>query len=92
MHEPLNYKQFHVVTLDTCGFALPPNPMVTTASTVVAPSWVRAGVSWPFSVFTYTYREDGPDIKLSIRLYWISNPEDSVGPPIAVSLQLYPMP
>ena len=37
----------------TWGLALPPNPMVTTARTVVAPSWVLAGVSWPFSVFTY---------------------------------------
>jgi hypothetical protein len=37
---------------DTWGLALPPNPTVTTARTVVAPSWVRAGVSWPFSVFT----------------------------------------
>ncbi len=32
-------------SLDTWGLALPPNPTVTTARTVVAPSCVRAGVS-----------------------------------------------
>ena len=32
--------------------AFPPNPMVTTARTVVAPSWVLAGVSCPLSVLT----------------------------------------
>ena len=41
------------IEINTWGLALPPNPMVTTARTVVAPSWVLAGVSWPFSVFTY---------------------------------------
>ena len=39
------------------GFVLPtkPNPTVTTASTVVDPRPVRAGVSWPFSVLIYLF-------------------------------------
>ena len=40
------------VAYPTWGLALPPNPIVTTAKTVVAPSWVLAGVSWPLSVLT----------------------------------------
>ena len=32
-----------------------PNPTVTTARTVVEPRPVRAGVSWPLSVFTWNY-------------------------------------
>ena len=35
----------------TCGLLLPPKPIVTTESTVVAPRLVLAGTSVPVSVF-----------------------------------------
>ena len=36
----------------TCGLLFPPNPIVTTDNTVVAPRLVLAGISVPFSVLT----------------------------------------
>ena len=41
----------HFISL-TCGLLLPPKPIVTTESTVVAPRLLLAGISVPLSVLT----------------------------------------
>ena len=46
------FRTLHMSKMElTCGLPLPPNPIVTTERTVVAPRLVLAGISLPLSVF-----------------------------------------
>ena len=53
-------------SLFTCGLLLPPNPIVTTVSTVVAPKLVRAAISPPLFMFvSQNVTQDKHTIKVS---------------------------